>query len=132
VIASLTLTPINKMEDNKDTKKEKVAVSDDDALAIFNKLDSTYAKIATKYVTRTIVYPAIMEYKPGVKTTEIRTFVRMYEWVSPAQWEKALRIEKKYDKLNKAYTARLKAQGKPTSVKDPGNILNAKVLDIQR
>jgi hypothetical protein len=120
------------MEDNKDIKKEKIDVSDDTALAIFNKLDSTYAKVATKFVTRTIVYPAIMEYKPGVKTTEIRTFVRMHEWVSPAQWEKALRLEKKYAKLNKAYTDRLKSLGLPTSIKEPGNLLNATVLDINK
>jgi len=120
------------MEDNKDIKKEKVEVTDDEAAELFDNLDTTYAKIATKFVTRTIVYPTIMEYKPGVKTKEIRVFVRMHEWVSPSQWEKALRLEKKYAKLNKKYTDRLKAQGFPTSAKDPGNILNAQVLDINK
>lgn len=111
---------------------EKINVSDEAALEVFTKQHKSTTKVGTKFVPRTIVYPVVMEYRPGIKTTEIRTFVRMYEYCSPSRWEKALKIEKKYAKLNKAYMEDLERRKKITSAKEPGNPLKATILDVNK
>jgi hypothetical protein len=109
---------------------KKIEITDEEALGILSKGIPTKSKLATKFVTRTIIYPVTVYYKPNVPTNELRTAVRMGEYCSPGQWERALELEKKYAKLNKQFVADLKARKLPVSMKEPGNPLKATVINL--
>lgn len=113
------------------TKKREI--TDEEALAVATSVytDSS-SKRATRFVPRTILYPVELEYKPGVKTTEIRTFVRQREFVSEHRWEAALEVEKKYAKLNKEYHDSLVRKGIEVNVKEPKNLLRGTPLGITK
>jgi hypothetical protein len=116
----------------EEINKRKFNISDDDAMEIVDELKkATSARVqrATFFVPRTIVYPVGIEYQKGIVTRELRTFVRQWEYCSPAQWEEALELEKQYPKLNKAYTDSLKAKKVAINVKEPANPLNTTVID---
>lgn len=110
---------------NENTNEtEKKQISDAEALDIFKTGKSKRAKFATKYVTRTVVYPVEVYYKPNVPTREIRIFVKQGSHCSDAQWEKAQALEKKYPELQKEYRTYMKnTKGVAFEIKDRPNIL---------
>jgi hypothetical protein len=111
----------------------KMELTDEDAMEVVAEQAQSSAmrnQVATHFVERTILYPVALEYKPGVKTKEIRSFVRQYEYCSPAQWQEALELEKKYPKLNAAHRKALESEGKPVNVKEPGNPMNTTIINI--
>lgn len=112
-------------------EKEKKIISDDEALDVLLNDSSKKVKVAKVFVPRTIVYPVKVERRAGEETTEIRTFVRMFEYCSNTQWERALELEKRYPKLNKQYTEELKKRGLPVTSKEPVNPLKATVLNLR-
>lgn len=114
------------------SKTMNTNISDKQALEAFNSTGTVRAHIATHPVERTVVYPVEIEYQPGVKTMEIRTFVRMGEYCSKVQWERALELEKQYPDLQKAYRKVLKDRGLPTSIKISPNPLKAVPIDPRR
>ncbi len=104
-------------------------ISDDAAYEVLLKKPSATAKLATFFVPRTIIYPVQVERTKGNKEIELRTFVRMYEYCSPARWEKALEIEKTYKKINAEYTKSLKDAGHKTEAKEKANPLNLTLME---
>lgn len=105
-------------------------ISDDVAVGVVDKVTRN-VNIATKFVERTILYPVKVKTSGGGEEIEIRTFVRQAEYCSPARWEQALEVEKKYPKLNKKYSDALVKAGKPVSIKEPGNPLKITLLEGQ-
>jgi hypothetical protein len=112
-------------------KEKKNIISDDEALDVFLNNSSKKVKVATVFVPRTIVYPVKIERRPGEETTEIRTFVRMFEYCSQTQWERALELEARYPKLNKQYTEELKKRKIPVTAKEPVNPLKATAIGLR-
>jgi len=115
-------------------KRKKVEITDDEAVGILKTNSTAVSRnyIATIFVTRTILYPVSVEYKPGVFTNEIRAAVTQYSYCSPADWERALELEKKYPKLNDEYKKALKRQNKPVDVKEKGNPLKTTIIESIR
>lgn len=111
--------------------KENIQVSDAEAVELLTQTKVRRAQPAKKFVTRTVVYPVVVYYRPNIPTREIRTFVRQHEFCSEGQWKQALEYEKQYPELQKVYRAALKAKGIPTSVKEPGNPLKATIIELQ-
>jgi hypothetical protein len=107
-------------------------ISDKEAVSILNTTRGRRAQPANKFVTRTIVYPVTVFYKAETPTVEIRSFVRQNEYCSPAQWDKALELEKEYPELQKQYRAMLKAKGIALDVREPGNPLKATVIELNK
>jgi hypothetical protein len=106
-------------------------VTDADALKVMETAKRNKTKIADTFVPRTILYAMNTEYKPGIPTTEILTFVRQGEFCNAAQWEKALELEKEFSGLNKKYHDELKAQGLPVNIKGSSNPLKAVPLNLR-
>lgn len=107
-------------------------ITDKEAVSALETTNQIGAQVANHFVERTIVYPVQVEYQPGIPSTEVRTFVRMAEYCSEAQWAEALELEKQYPELQKAYTAMLKKKGVPVSMKAPGNPLKATPISLGR
>lgn len=101
-------------------------ITDEQALAVVEQKvkSNSGARIATVFVPRTIVYPVTVRKASGEEEIEIRTFVRMYEYTSEARWERAQEIEKKYKKLNDAYTKSRKDAGFAVTAKEKANPMN--------
>lgn len=89
------------------------------------KRPSAAAKLATVMVPRTVIYPVEVEYKPGVKTVEVRPFVIAQSFCSERQWERALEYEKQYPELQRVYRQALEANGHKVDHKTMTNPLNA-------
>lgn len=107
-----------------------IKISDSEAVKVARGLKTQRAQPATKFVERTVLYPVSIEYKPGVNTVEIRTFVRAGEFCSPRQWDLAMSLEKEYPNLNKDYRDYLKAAKLPVNLKGSDNPLNASVIEL--
>lgn len=110
---------------------EKRKVTDKEAVEALNIARKSKLNIADTFVPRTIVYGVSLEYRPGVFTREIRTFVRQGEYCSARQWERALELEKEFKELNKIYSDAVKAKGKPVNIKGSSNPLNATPIDAR-
>jgi hypothetical protein len=104
-------------------------ITDKQAVEVLNTTKPTKLNIADTFVPRTIFHAVEIEYKPGVKTVEIRSFVRQSEYCSARQWEYALELEKQFPELNKGYEKVMKAQKRPYNLKAPGNPLKATLLE---
>jgi hypothetical protein len=106
-------------------------VTDAEALEVMETAKKNKTNIADTFVPRTILYAVSTEYKPGVPTTEILTFVRQGEFCNAAQWEHALELEKEFSGLNRKYHDELKAQGLPVNIKGSNNPLKAVPLNVR-
>jgi len=106
-------------------------ITDAQAVDVLKNRRAARAQVASKFATRTIIYPVEIERKRGVKELEIRNYVTMGRYYPERKWEKALDTEKRYSQLNKEYREILKKRRLPTDRKDPGNILNATPIDFK-
>ncbi len=107
-------------------------ISDEQALEALSKKNTARAQPSTKFCTHTVVYPIEVKRASGESEVEIRNYVTARQFYPERKLEKAADVEKRYSKLNKAFMSELKSRGFPTHFKDPGNILDARPVDLKR
>lgn len=103
--------------------------TDDGAVELLKNIPVNANRVARTFVPRTIVYPVMVEYKPGQFTQELRAYVTAENYVSENQWKVALELEKQYPKLNKEFRDGLKKQNIQVDFKEAGNPLKITLFE---